>query len=223
MLQKQVMSEEGGGGSEDAGSAGSDPDDLAALLAHDMKNHLQVADRRLEGFVEENGEDRRLEFVSKSIDRMKEMTEHVLVLSKQGEENMEPETVSLSEKAEQAWTTLESPEGELVLEDPPDVEADPDGIQRLLENLFDNSITHGDDEVTVRVGSTESGFYVEDDGPGIPQHVRERVFEKGFSAGQGSGLGLYLVQRVVDIHGWGVEAVESDSGGARFEFTVEPA
>ncbi len=186
-----------------------------------MKNHLQVADQRLEGFVEENGADRRLDFVSKSIDRMKEMTEHVLVLSKQGQENLEPEAMEIELKAEEAWRNMESPEGELVLRDPPTVEADPDDLQRLLENLFDNSIKHGDEDVTITVGATGDGFYVEDDGPGIPEHVMDSIFDRGFSAGEGSGLGLYIVYRVVELHGWDVEVGESESGGARFEFTVD--
>ncbi len=216
MTSDEAMDTSGG---DDSGS--SDEDDLAALLAHDMKNHLQVADRRLEGYVEENGSDRRLDFVQKSIDRMKEMTEKVLVLSKQGEGDMRPVPVELGEKAEEAWGNLESPDGLLQVAENPEVEADPEHLQRVLENLFDNSLKHGGSDVTVIVGELDSGFYVEDDGPGIPARVRENVFNRGFSAGQGSGLGLYIVDRVAEMHGWNVDAMEGTEGGARFEFEVE--
>jgi len=71
----------------------------------------------------------------------------------------------------------------------------------------------------VTVGDIEGGFYVEDDGPGIPTARREEVLEPGVSSKDaGSGLGLDIVRRVADAHGWDVEVTESETGGARFEF-----
>ncbi len=73
--------------------------------------------------------------------------------------------------------------------------------------------------VTVRVGSTEDGFFVADDGPGIPEQERNRVFEPGYSvADGGTGLGLTIVERIATAHNWTVRLVESDDGGVRFEF-----
>jgi signal transduction histidine kinase len=82
----------------------------------------------------------------------------------------------------------------------------------------------GDPATTVvRVGDLAdgSGFYVEDDGPGIPRDDRDRVFEYGHStAAEGTGLGLAIVQQIAEAHGWTVAAVESQSGGARFEIST---
>ncbi|MFB1063922.1 ATP-binding protein [Natrinema sp. H-ect4] len=61
------------------------------------------------------------------------------------------------------------------------------------------------------------GFYIEDDGPGIPAEHREKVFKSGFSPDGGSGLGLAIVRDVADAHGWSVTAETSRDGGARFE------
>jgi len=73
--------------------------------------------------------------------------------------------------------------------------------------------------VTVTVGSLEDGFYVADDGPGIPEADREKVFESGYSTdGDGTGLGLAIVRRIAQAHGWDVTLTTSESGGARFEF-----
>jgi hypothetical protein len=59
--------------------------------------------------------------------------------------------------------------------------------------------------VTVTVGTLGDGFYVADDGPGIPEDERERVFEAGYSTTEsGSGFGLAIVERVADAHGWSV-------------------
>jgi PAS domain S-box-containing protein len=75
-------------------------------------------------------------------------------------------------------------------------------------------------DVTVRVGDLAdgSGFYVEDDGPGISPSERERVFEYGYSAvEEGTGLGLAIVRQIAEARGWTVTATEATGGGARFE------
>ena len=64
------------------------------------------------------------------------------------------------------------------------------------------------------------GFYLEDDGPGIPPADRDAVFEWGYSSTpEGTGFGLAIVREVAEAHGWSVSATESDAGGARFEVT----
>lgn len=74
--------------------------------------------------------------------------------------------------------------------------------------------------MTVTVGNLDDGFYVADDGPGIPEGERETVFEKGYSTnGEGVGLGLHIVESVADAHNWDVTVTDSDAGGARFEIT----
>jgi len=61
------------------------------------------------------------------------------------------------------------------------------------------------------------GFYVADDGPGIPPDERGRVFDSTYSSGGGTGLGLSIVEQIAEAHDWTVTATESDAGGARFE------
>ncbi|MFW5963449.1 MAG: sensor histidine kinase [Natronomonas sp.] len=84
---------------------------------------------------------------------------------------------------------------------------------------FDSART-ADLTVTVGLLPEGMGFFVEDDGPGIPKERRESVFEAGVSTGEGgTGLGLAIVRDVVDAHGWDVEVTEGSDGGARFEIT----
>jgi signal transduction histidine kinase len=71
----------------------------------------------------------------------------------------------------------------------------------------------------IRVGSLEDGFYVEDDGPGIPPEVRDRAFDADYSAGGGTGFGLAIVDEVAQAHGWDVAITDAPGGGARFEVT----
>jgi signal transduction histidine kinase len=74
--------------------------------------------------------------------------------------------------------------------------------------------------VTVTVGDLDGGFYVADDGPGIPPDERDDIFDAGYSTSvEGTGFGLNIVQRIADAHDWSVDVTESQSGGARFEIT----
>jgi signal transduction histidine kinase len=78
--------------------------------------------------------------------------------------------------------------------------------------------------VTITVGRTADGFYVEDDGTGIPESNRETVFETGYTTDPGgTGLGLHVVRTIAEAHGWRVDATDGSTGGARFEFTTETA
>ena len=85
------------------------------------------------------------------------------------------------------------------------------------------------DGVEVVVGAfpsenTTVGFYVEDDGPGIPPEVRGEVFETSYStSADGTGFGLAIVEQIAHAHGWSVTVTEGTAGGARFEFTgIDP-
>lgn len=80
----------------------------------------------------------------------------------------------------------------------------------------------GGDGLRVTIGELEGGegFYVEDNGPGIPPADRESVFDYGYSTtAGGTGLGLAIVEQCAEVHGWAVSATEGTDGGARFEIT----
>jgi signal transduction histidine kinase len=86
--------------------------------------------------------------------------------------------------------------------------------------LFRNAIEHANPDVTVSVGTSDDGFHVADNGPGIPPGNRESVFEMGHSTSSDSlGLGLRIVKQVVEGHGWEIHVAKSVDGGARFEVT----
>jgi len=112
------------------------------------------------------------------------------------------------------------PDATLVVENVGSIRIDENRVQQLLENLFRNSVEHGGGDVTVTVGGLDDGFFVADDGPGIPPAEREAGLRRGlYDRGPGTGLGLNIVKQVADAHGWTVRAVESEAGGVRFEFT----
>ncbi|WP_123620246.1 HAMP domain-containing sensor histidine kinase [Halorubrum sp. CSM-61] len=85
-----------------------------------------------------------------------------------------------------------------------------------------DAVEHGGSDVSVRVGTLdgEDGFFVEDDGAGIPEENVDRVRETGFtSSPDGTGFGLAIVDRIVEAHGWELRIGGGNEGGTRFEIS----
>jgi two-component system OmpR family sensor kinase len=105
-----------------------------------------------------------------------------------------------------------------------------DDLHRLAGNLVENALLHTPPGTPVTVSLRREGdsavLEVADRGPGVPERLRERVFERFASgagdgaSGRGSGLGLAIVKAVADAHGGRVELSEADGGGARFRVTL---
>ncbi|MFC4254937.1 sensor histidine kinase [Altererythrobacter xixiisoli] len=94
------------------------------------------------------------------------------------------------------------------------VRVDRGAIERVLTNLVQNAVEHGGNRVIIRVH--ERSFEVGDDGPGIPESERERVFEEFYRLkprSSGTGLGLNLVRQVVERHNGRVTLFHAPGGG----------
>jgi signal transduction histidine kinase len=153
---------------------------------------------------------------------MNTLIDDLLSLARAGTMIDERESVSLVRLVEECWQGVGVENGTLQLELDPSTEihADRSRLQQLFENLIRNVFDHGNDDSTVTVGALDDGFYVEDDGPGIPEDEREEVFEGGYSTvADGTGFGLAIVKEIVDAHGWHIRVTDSETGGARFEIT----
>ena len=79
-------------------------------------------------------------------------------------------------------------------------------LKQLFYNFIDNSIKHGEKVTQIRLHYTEDDnevkLFYEDNGVGVPEANKSKLFEAGFSTGKGSGLGLYLVKKMMDVYGW---------------------
>ena len=192
-------------------------DEFASIVSHDLRNPMNVAQGHLE-LARETDEDHHFEAVESAHERMERLVDEVLALSRRGNTVADPAPVNLAHVAEDAWATVETDEMEFRVETDQTVVSDHRRLRALFENLFRNSVEHGGE--TVVVGDIPAGFYVADDGPGIPLEDRERVFEGGYSTdADGTGFGLAIVRRIAEAHDWQIRITESDDGGARFEFT----
>ncbi len=203
-------------------------EEFASVVSHDLRNPLNVAQGYLDMYrVTED--DEHLTRVEDAHDRMAGIVEDVLTLARRGQTVSETEPVRGWEITTSAWGSVETHPATLDASWRTTIDADASRLQQVLENLFRNAIEHAGPEVTVRVGELGTGesfggFYVEDDGPGIPEAERKTVFETGYSTAEtGTGFGLTIVKQIADAHGWEVTLREAESGGIRFEFTgVEP-
>ena len=193
-------------------------DSFASMLSHDLRNPLNVAQGRLE-LARDEHDSEHLVAANDALTRIETLIEDVLQLARQGQPVEETDRVSLGAIARDAWGMVETAEAELVVDSDHDVEADPDRLQRLFENLFRNSIEHGDEDVTVTVGALDDteGFFVVDDGCGVPEEERDQVFESGYSTAEdGTGFGLSIVEQIVAAHEWTIDLADVETG-TRFE------
>ncbi|SNR60463.1 sensor histidine kinase, partial [Halorubrum vacuolatum] len=130
------------------------------------------------------------------------------------------EDVSLSEVVESSWSNVSTKDATLVSETDRTLRANRSQLQQVLENLFRNAVENAGEDVTVIVGDQNDGFFIEDDGPGIPPEKRTKALEPGYSTREEStGFGLAIVAEIVDTHGWAIRVADGRTDGARFEFT----
>lgn len=194
-------------------------DEFAKIVSHDLRNPLNVAVSRLT-LAQEECDSEHHTSIQNALDRMDTLIDDLLVLAKEGEQIAETETVELSSLVKECWENVQTNGASVDIRAERSLRADRSRLKQLLENLVRNAIEHGGPDVTVQIGDLEDGFYVADDGPGIPESERDVVFEPGYSNSEGgTGVGLSIVKQVVEAHGWHIEAGTSDDGGARFEIT----
>lgn len=208
---------------------------LTRLLRHDIRNDMNVilgnAERLSAALCDRDLDP--LDVIrhrSEAIVRLLSDTD-ALVETLDGPREFERTDLSRVLRAEVAGVADSNPEVRFRTEIPHGLTVIADGlVHQLFSNLLENAVAHNDPEgLTVRVEAVDRGDAVEvvvaDDGVGIPAELREDCFELGEQGtdSSGDGLGLYLVSRLADVYGGGVELGESDGGGARFQVTLPAA
>jgi PAS domain S-box-containing protein len=172
-------------------------------------------------FVERIGYDRD-DFIDEHVSLV---VDDLLSLARNGDLTSDAGAVTLGNVTENCWRHVDTGDATLVVDSESTVVADRRRLERLLENLIRNAVEHGstqapEEGVTVTVGDLPDGFYVADDGPGIPPDDRNRVFDSGYSmTADGTGLGLSIVKGIVEARGWTATVGDGGTDGARIEIT----
>jgi signal transduction histidine kinase len=211
--------------------------DFVADASHELRTPLTSILANLELLESELGGEAREMAGSalRSSHRMRRLVADLLLLARADAGRQAPaRVVDLSAVAREA-TTEASPlaAGQTLALDVPEsvpVRGVPDDLHRLAANLIENALVHTPAGTPVTVSTMrrdgDAVLEVSDRGPGVPQALRHRVFER-FSrgagdadAGAGSGLGLAIVRAVAEAHGGRVELLNAAGGGARFVVTL---
>ena len=194
---------------------------LNDLLGHDVRNDVAVVDALTQGLAADYGSDERFETIRRKVDHVTELIHVARELNEAEVSDAELRSVDLSAAVQKAVDRAREgfPEATVRVEGefPASVTVRGDSlVGSVFDNLLRNAVQHGGEDPEVVVSMTASADEVRvsiaDDGPGIPDSVGEDLFGEGTAAegSGGTGLGLYLVSRLVDRYGGRAEVEKKD-------------
>ncbi len=192
-------------------------------LRHDILNDLSVVNGALEMYSEKKDE-KLLKYAKKAIERSIDLTKRIrdlesLVLSGR---NLKP--VNVRKIIEEVISNYKNEyQVEFSIDGNCTVIAD-DGLSSVIENIIRNAINHGGaSKIEIKLEESEScRIIIADNGRGIPQEIKEKIFDEGFSYGdnKGSGLGLYIVKKTIERYGGSIQIKDNKPYGTVFIITL---
>lgn len=205
---------------------------MAAGIVHDFKNPMGVVLGTADLIEAKHGTDEKLarqcRVIRGQVERMDELTRDLLEYSR-GEVSVERTEVNVADWirgfVSDQYEPFRRANVELTTDGPTDLRArlDPNRMRRVFDNLLNNAREASRAGMTVRLRWREwqgdgLEFEVLDQGAGIPEEVRDRLFEPFVTAGKqgGSGLGLAITKKIVGDHEAEIEVTDAPGGGARF-------
>lgn len=222
-------------------------DDLQLInrvLRHDITNSVMIIESRAEFLRDDLAEaemtdidDRAVEFLETIVAQAEEIAQEVertgAVIETITDEDPDLQRTDLGAAVQAQVTTLRQSFDAEVRVDGPDGGTDGPHVlaneilSDVLGNVLTNAVAHHDRddptvEVTVTTDEETVTVRVADDGPGIPEEMRERVFHRGESSGEG-GFGLFFVDRMMGQYGGSIAVEDADLGGAAFVFEFQRA
>lgn len=218
----------------------ADLDHFVYVASHDFKAPLRGIDN-LAVWIEEDAGDvlnddakEHLQLLRKRVKRLEVLLEDLLAYSRAGRQNVAIETVDVSEMIQTIVDDLNLGASMTVnfVSDFPVIPSPRAPLGHVFTNLIANVAKHHDrDQGRIEISGEIDGngyrFKVCDDGPGIPERFREKIFEmfqtlKPRDVVEGSGMGLAIAKRLVQSYNGVITVVGNEGRGTCFEFTWYP-
>lgn len=198
---------------------------FVADAAHELRTPLAGMRAAIE--LRAKGDDLLVDTIGE-IDRASALVDDLLLLARGDALAAHREETDLDDLVRREASALSSRDGGLTVSvsaEPVRVRVQRSTMERVVRNLLDNAARHGAGHVDVTLGAQNGRalLAVDDDGPGVPEADRARVFDRFVRldasrdrASGGSGIGLAIVKEGVEAHHGTVEVGDSALGGARF-------
>lgn len=217
----------------------ADLDHFVYVASHDFKAPLRGIEH-LASWIEEDAGDvlneesrEHLRLLRRRVERLETLLDDLLAYSRAGRQKVESETVDVGALVRAVVDDLSlPPEVEVVVGDLPTIRTPKTPLAHVFFNLISNAAKHRDgNRVRIEVaGEAIDGCYrfsVSDDGPGIPERYRDKIFEmfqtlRPRDQVEGSGMGLAITKRLVRAYNGEITVTGGDGRGCTFEFTWDP-
>lgn len=191
---------------------------LGHITRHDLINSMTVAEGNVRLCLDDPSSPKLCDRMEKVAKALREMRGLIIFHKEYQDEGIgESSWIDLTRLIVHEAQVLEAAGMELVAEKGVEVYVDPmfrKVIRNILENASKHSVSAKECRVSYREAANGLDVIIEDDGQGIPEKFRPRLFQRG--QGSNTGLGLYLSREILAIDGMGLEETSSPGQGARF-------
>ncbi len=190
------------------------------IVRHDILNDLQIVQGFLE--TEYKGDKNIYHKLMKRIEKIVRLMKRAKDLEHLASINEEFKEYDMKEVVENVAKEYDI---EINIHGNCKIKAD-DAIYSVIDNIIMNAILHGKaSQIDVMIEKNEEGCTIKiaDNGKGIPDEIKSRIFDEKFSYGKsrGSGLGLYIVKKMIEKYGWEIEVRDNKPKGAMFIIKVK--
>lgn len=195
--------------------------DVVHTISHDLKASLQLI-MSYADLAKAECDSPDIEAIAQLAGKITEMMDRSIELADEGLVVKKTDQVNLKQVVMETASTMTTHNVEFRVGQLPVVEGDQTKLSQVFLNLFRNAIEHANPNhisVTMVNADNEVEILVTNDGEPIPEEYRHNLFDRGVSnKGSEGGLGLFIVKRVVEGHGWTIEL--ADELDTTFRITV---
>lgn len=201
---------------------------VGGLTRHDVKNKLSIINANVYLLKKKLGEDselsKYLDAISNAVTSSDKLFDFSRLYEKIGAEQLTE--IDVGECFNEAVVLLPNLAGIEIVNECRGLKVMADSLLRqAFYNLLDNSAKHGIKVTQIKLdfAKTDSGLKLTytDNGVGISAENKLKLFTEGFTTGNGSGLGLKLARKMVEVYGWSIVETGIDGSGVRFEISIK--